>query len=76
MKTIQKFTVFSVLLAFSMIAISTGFCAEEEKTDDKNIENSAGGSVSIDEKTDADISVSDGSQRDTFEQYRVLIDLI
>ena len=65
MKTIRNLTVFSLFLAFSFSfgAIPSAFCADEEKADEQKTENSAEENVPV-------------SQRDTFEQYRVLIDLI
>lgn len=63
MKTIQNLTVFSLFLAFSFAVIPSAFCADEGNPDGQKTGNPAGENVSA-------------SQRDTFEQYRVLIDLI
>lgn len=68
MKTIRFLTISFLSLAFSFIAIpSSVFCADEEK----NEEN-----VQTDENISADEILSAGARSDTFEQYRVLIDLI
>ncbi|MCR5164100.1 MAG: PDZ domain-containing protein, partial [Thermoguttaceae bacterium] len=63
MKTIRDLTVFSLFLAFSFAVIPSAFCADEGNPDEQKTGNPTGENVSA-------------SQRDTFEQYRVLIDLI